>query len=203
MIIPPDRVRIWASELAANDFPPVCAMTGRPAETWRKFTFSTPPAWTYALTPLVCLGVLGVIIAGAIIYGVSERATGHLPLTRSSSRTAGLAIWIPVALLIASPVAWVVAFVFGGSSESPVFPILFLVGVLLLLAGLLGRLVGTPLIIPRARVNPVQHGQYDRLVEIRNANPVFVAEVQRRQHARAAQFQPAQQVQPPQLEGRG
>lgn len=167
-------------------------MTGRPAETWRKFTFSTPPAWTYALLPLVCLGLLGVIIAGAIIYAVSERATGHLPLTRSSSRTVALAIWIPVALLIASPVTWVLAFIFGSGSESPVFPALFLGGFLLLLAGLVGRLVGTPLIIPRARVNPVQYGQYDRLVEIRNVNPVFVAAVRQHQQARFAQAYPQQ-----------
>jgi len=192
--LPPDRVQVWASQLAANDFPPVCAMTGRSAETWRKFTFSTPPAWTYALIPLICLGVLGVIIAGAIIYGVSERATGHLPLTRSSSRTVGLAVWIPIALLIASPVAWVFAFVFGAGSDSPVFPIFFLGGFLLLLAGLVGRLVGTPLIIPRARVYPVQPGQYDRLVEIRNVNPAFVAAVQQHQHARYAQAYAPQAV---------
>ena len=51
----PDRVQIWASQLAANDFPPVCAMTGRPAETWRKFRFATPPDWAYALLALVVL----------------------------------------------------------------------------------------------------------------------------------------------------
>jgi hypothetical protein len=189
---PPDRVQVWASQLAANDFPPVCAMTGRPVETWRKFTFSTPPSWTYALLPLICLGVFGVAIAAAVIYSVSERATGHLPLTRSSSRTVGLAIWVPVALLIASPVAWVLAFVFDSGSQSPVFPTFFLLGAALLLAGLLGRLVGTPLIIPRARVNPMQYGQYDRLVEIRNVNPAFVTAVRQHQHARYAQAYPPQ-----------
>lgn len=167
-------------------------MTGRPAETWRKFTFSTPPAWTYALLVLICFGVFGVIVAGAIIYAVSERATGHLPLTRSSNRTVALATWIPVALLIASPIAWVLAFVFGSSSDSPVFPIFFLLGVAFLLAGLLGRLVGTPLIIPRAKVNPVRYGQYDRLVEIRNVHPAFITAVQQHQQARFAQAYPAQ-----------
>ena len=56
MINRPDRIQIWASQLAANDFPPVCAMTGRPAETWRKFRFATPPDWAYALLALVVLG---------------------------------------------------------------------------------------------------------------------------------------------------
>ncbi len=167
-------------------------MTGRPAETWRKFTFSTPPGWTYALIPLICLGVLGLVIAGAVIYGVSERATGSLPLTHSSSRTVGLAIWTPVALLVASPVAWVLAFVFGSAKDSPVFPIFFLIGAAFLLAGLLGRLVGTPLIIPRARVSPMQSGQYDRLVEIRNVNPAFAAAVRQHQQARYAQAYPQQ-----------
>ena len=193
MVNPPaDRVQVWASQLAANDFPPVCAMTGRPAETWRKFTFSTPPAWTYALLVLICLGVLGLAVAAIIIYAVSERATGHLPLTRSSSRTVALAVWLPLGLIIASPVAWVLAFIFGSSSDSPVFPLFFLGGFLLLLAGLLGRLVGTPLIIPRAKVNPMQYGQYDRLVEIRNVRPAFVAAVRQHQQARYAQAYPQQ-----------
>jgi MFS family permease len=181
----------------ANDFSPVCAMTGRPAETWRKFTFSTPPAWTYALLVLICLGLLGVAIAGLIIYAVSERATGHLPLTRSSKRLADLAFWGPIGLLIASPIAWVLAFVFGSSdNQSPVLPILFLIGIALLVAGLLFRLVGTPLISPRGKVFPVQFGQYDRLVRISNVSPAFVAAVRERQHAQYAQAysQPVSQL---------
>ena len=47
MIYPSNRVQIWASQLAANDFPPVCAMTGAPAEAWRKFTFSKTPPWAF------------------------------------------------------------------------------------------------------------------------------------------------------------
>jgi hypothetical protein len=54
-------------------------------------------------------------------------------------------------------------------------------------AGLLGRLVAMPLICPRAKVNPIQYGQHDRLVEIRNVRPAFVAAVQQHQHARFAQ----------------
>lgn len=162
-------------------------MTGRPAETWRKFTFSTPPGWTYALLVLICLGVVGLLIAGAIIYAVSERATGHLPLTRSSKRLADLAYWVPIALLIASPIAWIMAVVFGGNNQSAVFPTLFLLGIALLVAGLLGRLVGTPLIAPRGKVFPLQPGQYDRLVQITNVNLVFVTAVRQHQHARYAQ----------------
>src|SRR5437773_10863820 len=43
-----DRVLIWSSQLRANDFPPVCAMTGAPAEAWHKFRFVTVPGWAYA-----------------------------------------------------------------------------------------------------------------------------------------------------------
>lgn len=160
-------------------------MTGRPAETWRKFTFSTPPAWTYALLVLICLGVIGLVIAGAIIYAVSERASGHLPLTRSSKRLANLALWAPIALLIASPVAWIIALIFGSANNSPIFPIFFFAGIFLLLAGLVGRLVGTPLINPRGKVAALQPGQYDRLVQISNVSPAFVTAVQQHQQARA------------------
>jgi hypothetical protein len=185
----PDRVQVWASQLAANDFPPVCAVTGRPAETWRKFTFSTPPGWTYALLVLICLGVIGLAIAAVVIYAVSERATGHLPLTRSSSRTVGLAVWIPIGLIIASPVSWVIAIILGSAigGPSPIPFFIFLGGFLLLLAGLVGRLVAMPLICPRGKVYPLQYGQYDRLVEISNLAPAFVAAVVQHQHARFAQ----------------
>ena len=188
---------MWASQLANNDFPPVCAMTGRPAETWRKFTFSTPPLWTYALLVLLCLGILGVVIAAAIVYGVSERATGHLPLTRSSSRIVGLSFWIPIIVITLSPIAWIVAFAAGGNNDSPVFPILFFLGVLFLLGGLLGRLLLTRLVGPRGKVYPLQYGQYDRLVEISNVAPAFVTGVQQHQHARFAQaYAPQTPLQP-------
>ena len=176
-------------------------MTGRPAQAWRKFTFSTPPAWTYALLVLICLGVIGVVIAGVIIFAVSERATGHLPLTRSSKRLVDSAFWVPIALILASAVAWLIAFVFGASdNQSPVFPIFFLLGIALLLAGLLGRLVGTPLIGPRGKVFSIQPGQFDRLVQITNVSLAFVTAVRQHQHARYAQAyaQPG----PPQLESK-
>ncbi len=86
MIYPSNSLQIWASQLAANDFPPVCAMTGAPVETWRKFRFSTPPPWAYALLVLIVLGLLGLIIAAAVMSAVAVKASGFLPLTRRSSR---------------------------------------------------------------------------------------------------------------------
>ena len=187
----PTQVRIWAGQLAHSDFPPVCAMTGRPAEKWRKFKFSTPPTWTYALLLLVCLGGIGLIVFGLIVYLVSEKASGYLPLTRDSDRTAALVKWIPIGLLIAWPVTWVLGFVFGSSPDSgSTFVVFFLLGLFFLVIGLIGRLVATPMICPRAKVRAVQPGYADRLVELTNVSPAFALAVLQLQQHRAAQLQP-------------
>ena len=198
------EVQVWSSQLAANDFPPVCAMTGRQAETWRKFTFSTPPAWAYALLVLVCLGVIGLLVAAAIIYAVSGRASGHLPLTRGSSRAIGLATWVPLSLilgafvLMSAVVAAAIANVDAGDQNAgTIGGLLFLLAGFALALGLVGRLVIMRLVGPRGKVHPLQPGYYDRLVVVSNVNPVFVAAVQQHQHARAAQI--AAPTQSPQL----
>lgn len=90
---------VWSSQLAANDFPPVCAMTGVPAETWRKFKFSTAPGWAFLFLLLLCTGV-GLLIVFLAMYLVSRRASGYLPLSRAASRRVALASWIPAGLLV-------------------------------------------------------------------------------------------------------
>lgn len=107
----PDRVQIWSSQLAANDFPPVCAMTGRPAETWRRFRFATVPGWVYALLVLACVGLVGVVAFAIVRESTARRASGYLPLTRASKRNMALATWLPagtvlfaIALLISAAV---------------------------------------------------------------------------------------------------
>ncbi len=186
------KVQVWASQLWANDFPPVCAMTGRSAETWKKFKFATPPDWTYALLILVCLGGLGFIAFTIVVAVVSQRASGFLPLTRSSGRTVTLAFWIPLTLLIAWPVFWALAATLAFSSNDPtasaIAGVSFWLGVLFLVAGLIGRLVVTPLISPRAKVRELAPGQIDRIVELRNVHPLFVAAVLQRQQASASQY---------------
>src|SRR5260370_7569179 len=98
-------------------------MTGRTAEMGKKFKFATRPDWTYALLILVCLGGIGFIAFTIVVAVVSQRASGFLPLTRSSCRTVTLAFWIPLALLIAWPVCWVVAATFAFSSNDPTAPV--------------------------------------------------------------------------------
>ena len=113
----PDRVLVWSSQLAANDFPPVCAMTGAPAETWRKFRFSTAPAWAAVFLILLCTG-FGLLIVFVAMYLVSRRASGYLPLTRASSRRVALASWVPAGLIVGALVLGFVALVVWGSTSS-------------------------------------------------------------------------------------
>jgi hypothetical protein len=184
-------VLVWSAQLAANDFPPVCAMTGAPAETWRRFRFSTAPAWAYLFLLLLCTGV-GLLIVFLIMYLVSRRASGQLPLTKASSRTIGLASWIPGGLLIGTVALWVVAAIVGSSSNNDttgaIAAAMVILSLLTLLAGIVGLLVVRPLIGPRATVMEQQPGQYDRLVRLRRVHPAFVAAVNQIHQARAAQY---------------
>jgi len=186
-----DRIQIWGSQLAANDFPPVCAMSGRPAEAWRRFKFATPPQWAYALLVLICLGGIGLIAYAVVISAVSQRASGFLPLTRSSRRTVELAIWVPVGLIIAWAALWgvaaVIAFATTDNSLVTLAGICFWIGLLLMIAGLVGRLVITRLVIPQAKVMEAQPGYFDKLVELRNVHPNFVRALREQQVARLAQ----------------
>jgi hypothetical protein len=184
----PDRVQIWAAQLAANDFPPVCAMTGAPAETWRKFRFATAPSWAYVLLLLICTGV-GLLIIGVLIWVVSFRASGHLPLTRASRRKLAIVNWLPVALIVLSIVAWIAAAFVGFNSNDQSATIaagLLIVGLIAGLAGLVGWVVIRRLVGPHAKVIERRPGQYDQLVELRNVHPAFVMAVNQLNLARAA-----------------
>ena len=191
MITRDDRIQIWGSQLAANDFPPVCAMSGRSAETWRRFKFATPPQWAYALLVLICLGGIGLIIYAVVVSAVSQRASGFLPLTRSSRRTVDLVIWVPAGLLIAWAALWGVAAVIAVSANDDSLVTLagvcFWIGLLLMIAGLVGRLVITRLVIPQAKVMEPQPGYFDKLVELRNVHPNFVQALHQQQVTRLAQ----------------
>jgi hypothetical protein len=169
-------------------------MTGAPAQTWRKFRFASPPQWAYALYVLILLGVIGLLIAAAVLAGVSQRASGHLPLTRASSRLVGLAMWVPIGLIVTGLLTWTIVPIAAGvsadsadSNAAGIAGLVLLIGALLLVSGLVGRLVVMPLVTPRAKV-VVQPGYYDKLVEIRNVHPAFVAAVNEVLQARSAQY---------------
>jgi hypothetical protein len=142
---------------------------------------------------LVVCGGLGLLLGAVVMAAVAQRASGFLPLTRGSSRLVGLAQWVPVGLVIGSFALWTsVAFGAaanvdaGDANAGSLAGILLLVGVMLLVGGLVGRLVVTPLVCPKARVT-LQPGYYDKLVEIRNVHPAFVAAVNQMHQARTAQ----------------
>jgi hypothetical protein len=85
-------------------------------------------------------------------------------------------------------VATIIGLTTRDSTSNTIAWIFFWLGALLLLGGLLGRLLIKPLICPRARVTDIQPGTYDRLVELRNVNPIFVAAVQQMHATRASQY---------------
>ena len=165
-------------------------MTGAPAETWRKFRFATAPAWAYVLLLLVCTGV-GLLIIGVLIWAVSFRASGYLPLTRASRRKLAIVNWLPLVLIVLSLGLWIVAVVVGFNSNDQTATIaagLLIVGLIAGLAGLVGRLVIRRLVGPRARVMERRAGQYDQLVELRNVHPAFVMAVNQLRSARTAYY---------------
>jgi len=175
-------------------------MTGRTAETWRRFKFATPPAWSYALLILVCLGGMGILAFAVVMALTAQRASGYLPLTKDSSRLVTLSTWVPVGLLVLAVVVWIAAIPVAASDTiGDAAGWLFWIGLLLLLSGLAGRLIVTPLLSPRAKVMEMAPGQNDRIVELRNVHPAFVAAVEQRQREHAAQLAPPPPPPPPLL----
>ena len=182
-------VLVWESQLAANDFPPVCAMTGAPAETWRKFNFSSAPPYAFWF---------GGLIVAALM---SRRASGYLPLTHASANRLRLYFWSLVALI---PSGVVVAFVgltvAGASNGEAVGTTLGVIGVVMgisaLFVGLIGLLIARRTLGPTGKIFEPQPGQYQSLIDLGNVHPAFVAAVQQLQHMRAQQAYESQYPHP-------
>ena len=137
-------------------------MTGAPSETWRKFRFAQEESlWVSWVDPF-----------GLIWWAIRHHASGRLPLTRRSSRIVALATWIPRGLFAGTLGLWIAAAIFGVTSYSTTWSVLFVVGGLGLIGGLVGRVV-KPLICPRGRLKSGPRGDPD-FVEIRNVHPAFV-----------------------------
>lgn len=180
-------MQIWASQLAANNFPPVCAMTGQPAETWQRFRFVTAPAWAYAFLILICTGI-GLLPIFILMAVVSRRASGHLPLTRASQRRVRLGTWICVDLFVLTVLLWIGAAVISSiwpdnSTVSVIVGVAVSVGLLSLLAGFAGWLLVRPRFGPGGRVLDRPAGAQEYLVELRRVHPAFVAAVNQQHSA--------------------
>jgi hypothetical protein len=179
-------VLIWQSQLTANDFPPVCAMTGAPAETWRRFSFATAPGWSY-------LG--GILVAAAL----SRRASGYLPFSRAAVRKLRLMTWAIVGLIPLAIALWIAGgYVASISPNNPVWSaisdVLFLLGLASIVISMIGLVIGRRGLGPKAKILDPQPGHYQSLIELRNVHPAFVVAVQQHQHARAAQYAYAPQA---------
>jgi hypothetical protein len=183
---------VSSSQLAAGDFPPVCVMTGAPAETWRKFRFSTPPAWAIVFIFLVCVGGLGFLVTIPLTYLVGRHASGTLPLTRASVRRLGLLMRIGILLTVVGLVLLLIAVTVV--TRNPLVGILFVVsfdfGALALAFGVplveVGLQMEWPLIGSRAKVMRRQPGQTDRFIELQGVHPAFMTAVREIQQARGA-----------------
>jgi hypothetical protein len=188
----PDRVTVLASQLAAGDFPPVCAMSGAPAETWGKFRFSTPPAWAVVFVFLICAAGIGFFVTIPLTYLVSRHATGTLPLTRASVRKLGLPLRIGIPATVVGAILLLIAFT--TVTPNPIVGVLHVfavnLGALALVAGVvlveIGLQLGQSLIGPRARIMRRDPGQTETLVELRRVHPTFVAAVTEMQQTRGA-----------------
>jgi hypothetical protein len=178
LVRPPNRILVWQSQLSANDFPPICAMTGAPAETWRRLTITKYPPWAF--------WVGGILLANAL----SERITGHLPLTRASVTRIRIAKWLFGGLIPLAFVLWLIGIVVlstNSTSEvnTAIFYFCFLLGFGALFGGMIGFILGRAAVGPTGRIMRSQPGQPEYLIEIRNVHPSFVSAVQQLQQSRA------------------
>ena len=123
-----------------------------------------------------------------LAYLVSPRASGRLPLTKASARSFHTLTTISIIVTVLAIAMWSVALILGygvrGLEASYASLLLFMVGFLVLVVGLLGLDVSlqmtVPLMGPRGRVMNKQPGQHDRLVVLSNLHPAFVEALNRR-----------------------
>ena len=189
MVDRPDRIQVWGSQLARADFPPICAITGRDAEVWRKFKFTTVPSWTYAIVVLTFFVGLGLFIHLAVRHLAAKRARGYLPLSRLASRAITIAVWFPIALLASPVVILILAAVIASNDPHTSAPgFMVLLALVLFLGGFVARAVLRAQLFPRAMIGDVNPMYGDRIVELRNLHPRFVFAVRRQQDLVARQF---------------
>jgi len=169
-------------------------MTGAPAETWRKFRFSTTPAWALLFLLLICIGI-GFFVSLPLAYLAGRHASGSLPLSHSSKRLLEIPKWVGVASLAFWAIDWILAAIAFSLQHDPTNPTAALASLLLFYLGLPGLVLGVVLLEiafqlgtlpygPRAKVRKQEPGQPDRVVELLRVHPAFVAAVLEMQKSR-------------------
>jgi len=190
---PPGRIVVSATQFAAGDFPPVCAMTGLPAETRRRFRFIRAPAWSFVFAFLMCVGI-GFLVSGILIFLVARKVSGYLPLTSASNQRLNWALQGSAATLVVVALMWIAAALLS-TTGSPLAQLTALLlvsfGLMAFLLGFTGLQVGLqilkPLYGPTAVILPRQTGHADTWIELRNVHPVFVAAVEQMSAGRVSQ----------------
>lgn len=191
----PDRVSVWAIQLRSRDFPPVCAMSGKPADVWGRFRFVTSPRWAWALHLLAFTGV-GLIPVLVISAAVARRARGWLPLTRASRRKLRAVVGTSIALFaggIAVAIWGLGAILFAPALQGPHVDLgshLVLIGFAGFVIGGVGLAVVKPRFGPQGHVFVRWERDLGHLVELRNVHPLFVMAVHQVQHERAGLHAP-------------
>lgn len=149
-------------------------MTGAPAETWRKFTFSKTPGWAF-------------LVGGALLSAaLTERISGYLPMTRASAEKIRMARFAFGGLLIAGLALWIGWLFLAANSSSAALWALFVIGLGAMVAGLIGLSVSRKVLAPSGKLLEQQPGYYNlRMIEIANVHPAFAAAVQQQQQMRA------------------
>lgn len=184
MVNPSVRLRVWASQLAKDDFPRVCVYSGEPADAWWWFRPFTTFKWAVPFLFLLLLLVVGFVVTGPLGYLLARRAGGHLPMKAVYARRLWLLPRVSAAILAAGVAIFVAALhapldnvVLGlaGIVALTLSPIVILIGLLGVQLGL--QVAWNPL-APRGKVFARKPGDPDRIVEISNVHPAFVAAAQ-------------------------
>ena len=148
-------------------------------------SYATNPGWVYIF---LLFGLMPALIASLIF---ARRASGVLPLTEAAHKRFGRPTWIGLGLLGGTVLAWILS---GLASSDTLSPILFLVGLPMLLAGLVVLILRRSFGL-RASVIDVVTGpgpRTERAVVLGRVHPAFAAAVEGMNRYRSEQY--AQQV---------
>jgi hypothetical protein len=145
-------------------------MTGAPAETWRRFSFSNAPQYSWWV---------GGLLSSAT---TARRASGYLPLTRGSAQSLRTTTWGIAGLVPLGFVFWIFAAIVP---PAPFGFLFLLLGVAAFIVGVVGLLIVRRTYGPLGKLLEPQPGHAESLIELRNVHPAFVAAVQQVQRDRA------------------
>lgn len=193
MINPSVRLRVWKSQLEANDFPAICVFSGEPADAWWKFRAHSTYMWATPILLLLLLLVVGFVVDGPLLYLLARRATGRLPVKSKYARRLSRVTWISAAVLGVAVLMFIAAsstHITGNVALDLLAAVALFTSLPVAIVGLAGVQLGLQLLwnplAPQGRVLKRQPGDPDSIVVISNLHPAFVAAAQAMYSARSA-----------------